>query len=289
MSVSDLAAPFCAISAADVAALTNSDGELVGDTLEPGESFSYDCSLADVTSDMTNTASVDSNEGATDSDTSDVDVINPGLTVTKTVDSPIAVTGDTDSVDVVFTITVRNSGDVAIDDVTVSDLGAAVDCGDGTAVIGTMEPGDEVDCTATVTVTPDADGNWAALDNNAEACGTNPLGGEECDEGDATADFAGIIVEKKVVELDELGDPIGDPVDELTVVSGSDVRWVIEVTNIGSVVLEFDLTDAEAPGCDTADGVLAAGMSVTISCDVAGIDADVVKYRSRDHQHRRCR
>ncbi len=276
VSVSDPNAPFCAIGAADVAALTNSDGELVGDTLEPGESFTYDCSLADVTADMTNTASVDSNEGATDEDTSDVDVINPGLTVTKTVDSPIAVTGDTTEVEVVFTINVKNTGDVAIDDVTVSDPGTTVDCGDGTAVIGTMEPGDEVDCTATVTVTPDADGNWTALDNTAEACGTNPLGGEECDDSDVTADFAGIVVEKKVVEVDEFGDPIGDPVDELTVVSGSDIQWVIEVTNIGSVIIDFDLADAEAPGCNTADGALAPGMSVTITCDVLGIDADVV-------------
>ena len=285
VSVADPEAPFCAIGWGDVMTTVNTDGVPVGDSLEPGESFSYECTLAAVTGDFTNTASATATEDPVgDSDTSEVDVIDPEITITKMAPNDTLVDGDTAEVDLEFTINVANTGDVDLTDVVLIDLAATVDCDpvtDGDQPIPTtLAVGADVDCTATVTVTPNPDGTWPSTDNSAsvsatadaEVDGGNP---DVSDDDDATAHIVGITVAKTVVELDDVGDPIGDPAEELTVAGGSDIRWVIEVTNIGSKSVEFDLTDPLATGCERTDVALAAGDSTTITCDVFGITDDV--------------
>ena len=82
----------------------------VGD-LAIGESASYDCT-APVTNDFTNTADVTGNDPlghpVTDSDTADVDVIAPAISIAKSPDGQTVAVGAT----VTFTIEVTNTGDV---------------------------------------------------------------------------------------------------------------------------------------------------------------------------------
>ena len=103
-------------------------------TLAVGASETYSCTLAGVTADFTNTASVEATgptgSTVTDSDTADVDVIGPAITISKTPDTQQAAAGDT----VTFGITVTNTGDVALSNVAVSDA-LASDCD---TTIGTL-------------------------------------------------------------------------------------------------------------------------------------------------------
>ncbi|MFZ5917451.1 MAG: LamG-like jellyroll fold domain-containing protein [Chloroflexota bacterium] len=87
----------------------------------PGANEVYNCTLADVTADFTNTASVSGTPpGGPDvshSDTAAVDVIHPAIEIAKTPDEQ-TVGGDFTAT---FTIAITNSGDVPLADVTVSD------------------------------------------------------------------------------------------------------------------------------------------------------------------------
>ncbi len=290
--VADPRAPYCTIGWADVQNKRNADDVDVGDALEPGESFAYPCMLEDVDEAFTNTATATATQDPTgDSDTSDVDVIDPDIELTKTAPADIVVDSDTEGADVVFALTIANTGDVDLVDVALTDTGAVVDCDpdtDGDQPIPTTlvaddgAPGgdDEVECTATVDATPNPDGTWLSVYNAASVTGTADAtvdAGERGvrDDDDATAHVVGVTVDKTVVELDAAGDPIGDPVEVSTVLSGSDIRWVVDVVNIGSKAVEFDLTDPLASGCERVDIALAAGAGTTVTCDVIGITDDV--------------
>ncbi|MDH3294266.1 MAG: hypothetical protein OER95_08080, partial [Acidimicrobiia bacterium] len=190
-------------------------------TLDPGTSFSNQCSTAGVTADFRNTATVTAKEDPTgDSDNSDVTVIDPELTVTKSGPDYVEVTGDDDSVDVVFTIKVENTGDVDLKNLSLTDDGAVIDCDpeDGNQDLPTtLAVDDSVTCTATVTATVNDDGTWSEVPNKATVTGTADAevdGGDPSVKGedDATVGLAGVTVSKQVVALDEMGDPVGDPV-----------------------------------------------------------------------------
>ena len=101
VTVTDALAPGCARTSAQLGANA---------TLAPGASFSYACTLANVTADFTNSATATGTPpvGAdvTDTDTAEVDVIAPAINVEKTPDSQTFQTGGTAT----FTITVTNTG-----------------------------------------------------------------------------------------------------------------------------------------------------------------------------------
>src|SRR5205085_5850700 len=82
---------------------------------------SYDCSLASVNASFTNTATATGTAAAggdvTASDTADVVVINPHVTILKTPDQQTIVAGQTAS----FTIQVINDGDSTLTNVVVTD------------------------------------------------------------------------------------------------------------------------------------------------------------------------
>ena len=107
-AVADALAPLCAVDATTVEGLTSSLGGTVGDTLTPGESFNYQCSLANVQLGLTNSATATANADGpvqvTDQDDADVDVAR--IDITKTAVTPIVEWDDTAT----FSIVVTNNG-----------------------------------------------------------------------------------------------------------------------------------------------------------------------------------
>jgi len=88
-------------------------------TLAPGESTSFDVTVpigADVTNTATTTGTDDLGETVSDTDDATVDVLNPEITVTKS-GPAYAHFGDV----ITYTITVENTGDCVLTDVTVID------------------------------------------------------------------------------------------------------------------------------------------------------------------------
>ena len=125
----------------------------------------YTCT-ATITQDTTNTATVTSKDPqgaavAPKSASATVDVIAPGLDITKTVDKAQVTIGQ----QVTYTITVRNTGDVILTNVVVKD--PTVPACD--KVIGDLAVGATVTVTCTATVT-------ANNTNVAIATATDPVG-----------------------------------------------------------------------------------------------------------------
>src|SRR5581483_2539119 len=119
--VTDAQAPGCARTAAQVAAIQPH----ASSTFAPGDSVTYSCTLANVTADVTNVATavgtppVGADQTATDD--ASVVVIHPAIAITKTTSTPQVLSGGTAT----FSITVTNTGDVTLTNVTVADPLAA--------------------------------------------------------------------------------------------------------------------------------------------------------------------
>src|SRR5439155_160041 len=113
--VSDAQAAGCARTAAEIAADRGSS------TFAPNDSYSYQCSKATVTTSFTNSATATGSPAAgpdvTATDTADVTVINPAITISKLPATRTILTGSTAT----FTIKVTNTGDVDLTNVTVND------------------------------------------------------------------------------------------------------------------------------------------------------------------------
>jgi uncharacterized repeat protein (TIGR01451 family) len=122
VTVSDALAPNCA--------------RAVG-LLSPGASTRYGCTCANVLADFTNSATATGTprvgDDVSDTDTAFVDVISPSIEIAKTPERQTVVSGSTAS----FSIAVTNTGDVALTNVTVSDV-QAPNC---VRVIGNLAPG----------------------------------------------------------------------------------------------------------------------------------------------------
>src|SRR5262249_28867466 len=142
-------------------------------TLAVGASAEYDCTLANVQTDFTNTANASGHPpvgtDVTASDTADVDVIHPAITIAKDPASQKINSGDTAS----FGITVTTPGDVPLTGVHVR-AALSPDCPRTAAQIAatpphsssTFAPGDSVSYTCTkATVT-------SSFTNSATATGT---------------------------------------------------------------------------------------------------------------------
>ena len=262
VAVTDALAPLCAT--------------LAPVTLAPGASISaYTCELADVQSSFINSAtatgSPPAGDDVSDTDTSDVVLVSPGLSVTKSADAPVVVVdGDDTSVEVTFTILVANAGDTSIADIVVSDPDAdSIDCDAGTdgdqSTIASLGVGESTSCKATMTVDVGADGVWDQATNTATACGDPAIGPEVCDDGEADQDFAGIVIVKT---------ESGGASDSQTVVSGGTASFDMVVTNIGSVALSgVTVVDALSPDCDRGPlgAPLPAGGSTSYSCSQSGV------------------
>ncbi|MBI8990256.1 DUF7507 domain-containing protein [Corynebacterium meridianum] len=189
-----------------------------------------------------------------------VPAADPRLVVAKSAEptGPVA-PGDT----VTFTVSVRNEGNAAIEDLKITDRwltdrGVTLDCGDAEALTGdglTLPAGEEKSCTAEITVT---DADLAAsgdLVNTATAAGS--VGGRPVQGNESTATVtlkrdAAITVTKDVV----------DPKDTYRV--GDTVTFTYTVTNTGTVPLTgVTVVDSTVPGVSCPATTLAPGESMT--------------------------
>jgi len=224
-------------------------GGYVG-TLAPGASHNFNCSTT-VNADTTNVASVTATDPLGNqllkSDDAYVDVIAPALTITKSVDKPVVLTGTT----VTWTVTVTNTGDVDLTDVAVSDPNAA-GC---TKTIGTLlknAPAVSFTCTSDIT---------SSTTNTATATGKDPLNNqlEVSDTAWVTMITPGLSIEKSV--------------DKAMVLPDTDVTWTVTVRNTGDVDLTgVTVTDPNAPDCARVIGDLAKDApAVVITCTAARV------------------
>jgi uncharacterized repeat protein (TIGR01451 family) len=211
--------------------------------LTVGAGSSYTCTLT-VTADLTNTATVTGTPPAgldvTASDDAFVNVISPSLQIGKTPDSQFALSGDT----VTFTITVTNTGDVDLDNVTVGDA-LAPNCDQS---LGNLAVGASSSYTCTLTVTAD-------LTNTATVTGAPPLGSDVTASDDAFVDVISPAIQ------------ISKTPDAQTIARNDTAAFTITVTNTGDITLtNVTVSDAQAPGCNQSLGDLASGAITTYTC-----------------------
>jgi uncharacterized repeat protein (TIGR01451 family) len=141
--VTDALAPGCERTAAQIAADRGSS------TFDPGQSYTYGCSLANVTVSFTNVAVAtgtplvgpDVSAQDTAAVTAVAPATHPAITIVKNPKSQTVTVGHTAT----FTITVTNTGDVALTNVTVTDA-LSPNCN---RTIGTLAPGASTSYTCT--------------------------------------------------------------------------------------------------------------------------------------------
>ncbi|MGA9396752.1 MAG: sortase, partial [Anaerolineaceae bacterium] len=225
----------------------------IGDLVVDATS-TYTCTLV-VTADVENIATVTGTPpvgaNVTDSDPSSVDVIHPSIDIRKNMegtDSQQAVVGST----VTFTINVRNTGDVALTNVAVSDP-LAPNC---VSTIGNLAVGTSITpYTCTLVVTDD-------MTNVATVTGMAPVGPDVTDTDPSSVDVItpAIYIQKNAHDL-----------DSQLVLLGSTVTFTIYVQNTGNVTLtNVTVTDPLAPNCDRTGlnnlGTLLPGATSSYNC-----------------------
>jgi uncharacterized repeat protein (TIGR01451 family) len=165
VTVSDALAPNCARTFA---------------TLTAGQKQTYTCTRANVTADFTNSATATGTppvgSAVSDTDTALVDVIHPAIDIAKTPDTQVIVSGST----VTFTITVTNTGDVPLTNVTISDA-LAPNCSRALATLAVGAKGSYTCTLANVR---------ADFTNTATTACTSPIGSVTTD-----ADTAQVIID----------------------------------------------------------------------------------------------
>jgi uncharacterized repeat protein (TIGR01451 family) len=237
--VTDAQAPGCARTQADIAALAS---------MAPGASVTYSCSRANVTAGFTNvavaTGTPPSGPDVTASDDAQVAVLLPAITIAKTPDQQVVMLGAAAT----FNITVTNSGQVTLTNVTVTDAeapGCARTQAD-IAGLASMAPGASVSYTCTRANVQ------ASFTNVAVATGTPPFGANVTDDDDAVVT---VQVPHPAISI------IKNPKSQ-TVTSGGTATFEITVTNTGDVPLtNVTVTDALAPDCNRSLGTLQPGQS----------------------------
>ncbi len=209
-----------------------------------------------------------------DSDTADVTVVEPGIEIQKTPDLQQARAGDT----VDFTITVTNTGGVALNNVTVTDATAPA-CD---SIIGDLAVGETTSYTCSTTA------GAADFTNTADVTGDDPIGNPVSDSDTADVDVIAPAIS------------IQKSPDGQSVVSGGTATFTIEVANTGDVDLTgVTVTDALVPACSSTVGDLAVGESTSYTCTVSDVAAGFTNVgrclrhrpnRALGHRlrHRRC-
>jgi uncharacterized repeat protein (TIGR01451 family) len=225
------------------------DCDLVITTFLAGASTSYVCTATNVVSDFTNTVSVVGTPpaGPDVSDMSDgiVDVIDPSIQINKDPALQQIVSGS----NAVFTITVTNTGDVALSNVVVSDP-LAPDCD---LVITTFLAGASTSyvCTATNVVSD--------FTNTVSVVGTPPSGPDVVDVDQAPVEIIVLPADLRMTK----------EVFPLILTSGSNLTYSLTITNLGpgeaAAVVATDTLPAEvvfefstpgAPDCVFSNGIL---------------------------------
>ncbi|EPD27924.1 DUF7507 domain-containing protein [Actinotignum schaalii] len=181
------------------------------------------------------------------------------LTVSKTATPPATIAAGEH---VRYSIDVRNTGNVTLSGVTITDplLGGEL------GTIATLAPGASQQVTGTYTLTQ-ADIDRGTLDNTATATGTDPRGVAVTASDSATVS----IPDGAQIQVIKQGSAPARPAG--TVRAGDEVTWTFTIANRGTTTLSEVALRDELPGLSAvtfgewpgAAGVLAPGQSVTAS------------------------
>lgn len=215
-------------------------GDANGDSLlDLAESWTYTCS-ANVSASITNTATVTGTDSlggtVTAQDSAQVDVIDPGLQVTKTASAAQVYEGET----VTFTYTVVNTGDVPLATVTATDDRCAL----VVYVGGDLNTDFRLDLSETWTFTCSA-ALTQTTTNTITVTGQDPLGGsaEDTDRVTVTVLAFGVIGDRVWMDvnrngLQESGEPGMADVGVVLLTGSGDVVGTT-LTN-GSGIFRFE-------------------------------------------------
>jgi uncharacterized repeat protein (TIGR01451 family) len=186
-------------------------------------------------------------EEVTDDDSATVEVLNPDITIDKTVDKPVVHAGDV----LTYTLVVKNTGDTPL---TVTSLEDAVNAAppvslDGCGIIGSvLAAGASVTCTYTITA------GTADLHNVATVVGRDELDRSVDDDDDADVD-----VLNPAITIVKSADQ--------TSISGTSgpITFTYLVTNTGDAVLFNVVVSDDILGLIGTVGRLAPGETATLT------------------------
>ncbi|MCB0516226.1 MAG: choice-of-anchor L domain-containing protein [Chitinophagales bacterium] len=226
-------------------------------TLAVGETVNYYCSQSNVTAAFINTINVSATpvvlgSAVSDSDDTWITLANPAISIEKTAadqsDSQTISPGATAQ----FAITVTNTGDIALENITVSDA-LSPNCNNTTIALLGVGESTSYTCSANNILSP--------FTNVASVQATPQGGGFAVSDSDNTQ----ILLNNPAVDI-EINNLNGT--DILYTVPGATVYFVITVTNTGDVDLNnvyvsdiLDNTD-----CDQNIGNLSVGESYSFNC-----------------------
>jgi uncharacterized repeat protein (TIGR01451 family) len=253
--VADPEAADCVKTSANIAALAS---------MAPGASTSFTCTRPGVTTSFTNIATATgtppTGSDVTASDSAHVTVqaltpppppppppSQPAISILKNPNSQTVAFGGTAT----FVITVTNTGDVTLKDVTVTDP-LSPDCNRD---LGTMAAGAKKSYTCTQpNVTKD-------FTNVANVVGTSPTGKKVTDKDTAPVKAAAFVPPSRpAIRIVKSPDA-----QELN--KGGTATFRITVTNTGNVTLHsVTVKDPRSAGCNRQLGSMARGKSKTYSC-----------------------
>jgi uncharacterized repeat protein (TIGR01451 family) len=280
VTVSDPLAPGCNRTSADIPALAS---------MAPGASVTYNCSLANVTASFTNvatdTGTATNGQTVTATDTAQVTVTPPFVpppttptTPTPTPKPAIDIIKDPNSQTIGqggtadFKITVTNSGNVTLTDVTVTDpLSPDCDRNLGTLAVGQSK-----------SYTCSRKNVTAAFENVATATGKPPTGAQVKANDNANVQVKAFVppqhpkigIVKSPKHQTVITQTTTDANGTTTVAYG-DAHFTIKVTNTGDVPLHsVTVTDPQSPDCNQDLGDLAVGQSKTYDCTRAKVTSD---------------
>jgi uncharacterized repeat protein (TIGR01451 family) len=281
VTVTDSLAPACNASSSTIPALAS---------MAPGVSVSYNCALTNVTASFTNSATVTgtppSGPNVTATDTAPVTVTTPpppAVTHPK-----IAITKDPASQTIgqggkaTFTITVTNTGDVTLTDVTVTDP-KSTNC---SRDLGTLDAGKSKSYTCTK---PDVAADFL---NVATVTGKPPTGPNVQASDSANVNVKAFVPPQspkiaivKSPKLQALTTKLtatrGTNGAKVTTVHFATATFEIKVTNTGNVALHgVRVTDPKSPNCDRTIGSLAAGASTSYACTRPAVSSNFTNVAS---------
>nr|WP_245804901.1 hypothetical protein [Amycolatopsis australiensis] len=218
------------------------------DKLEAGAMQKYDCAMTAPQDDVTTTvearATAPVGPPVSAQDTAAVDVIHPGLKITKTAEPSIARPGD----EITFTITVRNTGDVPLSEVSIVDKDSCV------KKLGTLEPAARQVYTCAAKAPSD---DFTAA---ANVTGMDPTGRPAQSKAEVKID----VVHPEIALMKD-----ATPYE---VREGDTVTFAVLIKNIGDVPLTaVSVVDDHTPSCAHAVPELAADAEFSYTCTtVAG-------------------
>ena len=218
-----------------------------------GESVDVVCTTPNVTASYTNTVTVTADDPllteVTSTDSADVVVLTPAFSVAKNpATQTVALNGDA-----IFTVTITNTGETVLTNLTITDSQATCDI----TSIASLGIGASQDATCTTT------GVTADFTNIVDVTAEDPLGAVlfGSDSADVTVLVPGVSITK-------------DPAVQYVVLGGT-ATFNITVTNTGALDLtNVGVADALAPGCDNFFALIPVGGTETYSCTQSPVTGD---------------